>query len=380
MTELSIVIVNYNARHFLQICLDALQGALQSFHAETIIIDNQSTDDSCSYIRQHYPWVTFVENTENEGFGRANNFGFKMAKGKYILILNPDTIVQEATLSHCLTTLKENEKIGAIGVKMLDGSGHFLPESKRGLPTPLVAFYKAFGLTKVFPRSKYFARYYLGHLTDKRPCEVEALAGAFMMTRAHILKECGGFDEDFFMYGEDIDLSYRITQMGYQLLYLPKAPIIHFKGESAGRDAVWARHFYEAMELFSKKHFAGQGHFFSTFINMGIRVRKLFAPTKRIASVKNKLSKKNLIVISAKEPKLNSEFYYSFKMTKWQKPDEFIDLRASALLFMPDVDRKTVIRAVKKYSGKMQFFFASAKGDFVLTSPSSASQGEIWDL
>ena len=253
MCDLSIIIVNYNAQHFLQLCLDTLESALQRINAEVIVIDNVSNDNSCAMLQQNYSWVKLIKNTKNVGFGKANNQGAKIATGRHLLILNPDTIVPENTLLESLKQLDKNPGIGAIGVKMLDGSGRFLPESKRGLPSPKVAFYKAFGLTRLFPRSKTFARYYLGHLSPDENNDIEILAGAYMMIPAHIYHECGGFDEDFFMYGEDIDLSYRISQMGYRILYLAKHPIIHFKGESTSRDAQWAQRFYGAMTLFSKK-------------------------------------------------------------------------------------------------------------------------------
>ncbi len=380
MVDLSIVIVNYNARHFLQICLDALQSALRGINAETIIIDNQSTDDSVSYIKTHYPWVIFIENPENDGFGKANNLGFSLAKGKYILILNPDTIVQQNTLLRSLRMLKEDPKAGAVGVRMLDGSGYFLPESKRGLPTPKVAFFKAFGFARLFPRSKYFARYYVGNIRADRVSEVEVLAGAYMMVKKEVLDRCGGFDEDFFMYGEDIDLSYRITQLGYKNIYDGKVPIIHFKGESAGRDAVWAKHFYGAMHLFSEKHFSSGGRFFNTTINAGIRLRKKLSMRKKTEAKTSELIKLNLVVLSNKKQKLEGQFYHQFKSVMHQKPGEFIDLKANALLFMPDVDNSFMIKNIKKYRGKMQYFFAAADGSFVMTSPNSVLQGELFEV
>ena len=380
MIDLSVVIVNYNARHFLQICLDALQVALDGINAETIVIDNISTDDSCAVIKSQYTWVTLIENNENVGFGRANNQGFDIAKGKNILILNPDTIVQKSTLLESLELIKNDSKVGAVGVRMLDGSGNFLPESKRGLPTPQTAFYKAFGLSSLFPKSERYARYYLGHLPEAKTTEIEVLAGAYMMCSAHILKECAGFDEDFFMYGEDIDLSYRITQKGYKNIYLATAPIIHFKGESAGRDAVWAQRFYDAMYLFSEKHFSENGKLYNYLINCGIKFKKIISTSKKISTTKTDLSNLQLTIVSNTEAKGYDEFSKSFKNVEYHNDVQGISIASSAMLFLPDVDKKFIIETMDKYKSEKQYFFASADGSFVLSSPSSTSQGEIWQI
>jgi len=380
MIELSVIIVNYNARHFLQLCLDALQEALDGIAAETIIIDNQSTDDSYHYISRHYPWVHFVKNTCNEGFGKANNRGIKRAKGKYILILNPDTIVQKASIVDSLNTLKKNKHIGAVGLRMLDGSGRFLPESKRGLPQPRVAFYKAFGLARLFPQSRRYARYYLGHLSAEKDHDIEILAGAYMMIPKDILNACHGFDEDFFMYGEDIDLSYRISLMGYTNRYLAQHPIIHFKGESAGRDAVWAQHFYQAMQLFSEKHFSHRSPFYNRIINTGIALRKaLSKPSKRSAPTAD-LSQLNLVVITNEQPPADGDFFSRFKSVSIKTTPELPEVEADALLFMPDVERALLIHTMALRQDKMQYFFVSSDKDIVLSSPRSTSQGEIWKL
>ncbi len=379
MIDLSVVIVNYNARHFIQICLDALQMALDGINAETIVVDNLSTDDSCSVIKAQYPWVNLVENKKNVGFGRANNQGFKIAKGKNILILNPDTIVDKATLIDCLKALENDSNIGSIGVKMLDGSGNFLPESKRGLPTPQVAFYKAFGLANLFPKSKRYARYYLGHLSENENNDIEVLAGAYMMCPAIVLEKTGGFDEAFFMYGEDIDLSYRITQLGYKNIYRAKYPIIHFKGESAGRDAIWAKRFYEAMELFSEKHFSKNSKFYSYIINCGIKVRKAFFKAKIQHETKADLSKLNLLIFNNKQD-TPLDFLSLFNSYKYQNKENNIDANISAILFTSDIDKQFAISLMNESKDKFLYFFTSADGIFALCSPSSTSLGEIWSL
>ncbi|MBO9635877.1 MAG: glycosyltransferase family 2 protein, partial [Chitinophagaceae bacterium] len=230
--------------------------------AEVIVVDNQSSDGSIEYLRPKFPSVFFIGNRENSGFGRANNQGFQMSKGEFVLFLNPDTIVAENSFSECLAEMQRQPDLGSIGVRMVDGGGKYLPESKRGFPTPWVSFCKLSGLTKLFPVSRVFARYYLGHLAEKAGNEVDVLAGAFMMVRRKALELTGGFDEQFFMYAEDIDLSYRIKEAGFRNFYSAGTTIIHFKGESTLKDQRYVRHFYEAMILYVRKHYKGIGAWF----------------------------------------------------------------------------------------------------------------------
>jgi GT2 family glycosyltransferase len=207
-------------------------------------------------IRQQFPDVVVIANNNNPGFSVANNQALTRAKGKYILFLNPDTLLTEDTLEKCIQTMESHPQAGAMGVRMVDGGGHYLPESKRGLPTPTAAFFKLSGIHKLFPRSPYFNRYYMGHLPEDQISSVEVITGAFFFARKSVLDKIGGFDEAFFMYGEDIDLSYRVTQAGYQILYHPGINIIHYKGESTRKNSVaYIRHFYEAMLIFAQKHF-----------------------------------------------------------------------------------------------------------------------------
>ena len=217
--QLSIIIVNYNVKHFLEQCLYSVQKACRGLKAEVIVVDNNSADNSIEFLSSGFPSVQFLINKENLGFARACNQGWQKAKGEYILFLNPDTIVPEDGFEKCLSFFQTHPDAGALGVKMLDGSGKFLKESKRSFPSPLTSLYKLFGLAKLFPRSRTFARYHLGHLDENKNNEVDVLAGAFMMIRREVLEKVGSFDETFFMYGEDIDLSYRIQQAGYKNYY-----------------------------------------------------------------------------------------------------------------------------------------------------------------
>ena len=213
--DLSIVIVNYNVKHFLQQCLQSVLDASKNIDAEIFVVDNKSVDGSVEMVRQNFPSVTLIANQENLGFSKANNLAIRQSTGEYVLLLNPDTVVQEDTFEKCLQYARSKKDLGGLGIKMIDGSGAYLPESKRGLPSPWTAFYKMLGLSSLFPKSKKFSRYYLGHLSKDENNEIEILSGAFMFMKKACLDKVGLLDEDFFMYGEDIDLSYRILKGCY---------------------------------------------------------------------------------------------------------------------------------------------------------------------
>lgn len=277
--KLSIVIVNYNVEHFLEQCLFSVRKAIANIEAEVFVVDNNSVDGSLKMLADKFPEVKVIANKDNVGFSRANNQAIRISTGEYVLLLNPDTVVEDDTFTKTIEFMDSHPDAGGLGVKMVDGKGRFLPESKRGLPTPATAFYKMFGLTKLFPHSKRFARYYMGHLNNDEINEVEILAGAFMLMRRETLDKCGLLDETFFMYGEDIDLSYRITLAGYKNYYYPKTRIIHYKGESTKKTSVnYVLVFYKAMEIFVRKHFANKGaKTFSFFINLAIYFKAFLA-------------------------------------------------------------------------------------------------------
>ena len=277
--KLSIVIVNYNVEHFLEQCLFSVRKAIANIEAEVYVVDNNSVDGSLKMIAEKFPEVKVIANKDNVGFSRANNQAIRISTGEYVLLLNPDTVVEDDTFTKTIEFMDSHPDAGGLGVKMVDGKGRFLPESKRGLPTPSTAFYKMFGLTKLFPHSKRFARYYLGHLDNDEINEVEILSGAFMLMRRKALDKCGLLDETFFMYGEDIDLSYRIILAGYKNYYYPKTRIIHYKGESTKKTSVnYVLIFYKAMEIFVRKHFANDGaKTFSFLINIAIYIKAFFA-------------------------------------------------------------------------------------------------------
>ncbi|UOG76200.1 glycosyltransferase family 2 protein [Hymenobacter tibetensis] len=283
--KLSVVIVNYNVCYFLEQALLSVRRAAEKLQhpMEVFVVDNNSVDGSVAMVRARFPEVILIENKDNPGFSKANNQALREAQGEYLLLLNPDTVVEEDTFRACCEFMDEHPNAGGLGVKMLDGQGKFLPESKRGLPTPWVAFYKIFGLAKLFPKSRQFGRYHLGFLDKDQTHEVEVLSGAFMMMRHTMLEQVGLLDEDYFMYGEDIDLSYRITQGGWKNYYFPETRIIHYKGESTKRTSVnYVFVFYRAMVIFAQKHFAPkQAGMFSLLINAAIWLRAGIAVAER---------------------------------------------------------------------------------------------------
>ncbi len=274
--NISIIIVNFKVKYFLEQCLKSIEKSIGNLCVEVFVVDNNSRDGSVEFVEENFPSIKLIANKTNYGFSYANNQAIKQAKGKYILILNPDTIIEEDTLIKCFEFMNDDKKIGALGVKMIDGSGNFLSESKRALPTPSVAFFKIFGLSKLFPKSKKFGKYHLTYLDKDETNEVDVLSGAFMFVRKTVLDKIGLFDEQFFMYGEDIDLSYRIQSSGNKIMYFPKTKIIHFKGESTKKGSFnYVRTFYEAMIIFARKHFANNNkfNFYIFFINFAIYLK-----------------------------------------------------------------------------------------------------------
>ena len=275
--KLSIIIVNFNVKYFLEQALLSVRKASKGLAVETFVVDNDSSDESVEMIHKKFPEVTLIANKKNVGFSTANNQAIREAKGEYVLLLNPDTVVEEDTFSKCINFMDAHPKSGGLGVQMIDGSGRFLPESKRGLPSPFVAFCKTFGLSKIFPKSKTFNRYHLGFLSKDETNEVDVLSGAFMMLRKSVLDEIGLLDERYFMYGEDIDLSYRIIKAGYKNYYFADTTIIHYKGESTKKGSLnYVRTFYNAMIIFAKTHFKGeQAALYIFLLQIGIYFRAI---------------------------------------------------------------------------------------------------------
>jgi GT2 family glycosyltransferase len=282
--KLSVIIVNYNVKYFLEQCIISVLNAGKCIDIEVLVVDNASADGSCQMVKQRFPDVKMIENSNNVGFSVANNQAIKVSKGEYILLLNPDTVVEEDTFAKCINFMDAKANAGSLTVKMIDGKGKYLPESKRGLPSPMVSFYKIFGFTKVFPHSKTFARYYLGHLDENSTNKIEILPGAFMFIRKTVLDKVGLLDENFFMYGEDIDLSYRILKANFDNYYFPETRIIHYKGESTKKGSInYVLLFYKAMAQFAKKHFTQKNaRLYMSVVFFAIYLRAFLSILKRI--------------------------------------------------------------------------------------------------
>lgn len=274
---LSVIIVNYNVKYYLEQCLESVRRASEGLQVEVFVVDNLSTDGSVPYLRERYPEVTFIENKENVGFARANNQAIRLSKGKYVLLLNPDTIVGESTFKDFIAFMEVHPEAGGTGAYMLRTDGTFAPESRRGLPTPFVAFCKMSGLAALFPKSRLFGRYYMRYLNEDEANEIEVISGAFMWLRREALDKAGLLDEAFFMYGEDIDLSYRIMKEGYKNYFLPSR-MLHYKGESTEKSSYrYVYTFYQAMRLFFRKHYAHYSFLVSLPINLAIWTRSFMA-------------------------------------------------------------------------------------------------------
>ncbi len=268
--KLSIVIVNYNVKHYLWQCLDSVRRASKGLDVETWVVDNASIDDSIALLRKDFPEVHYIENTENVGFARANNQAIRQATGDLVLLLNPDTFVAEDTLADCIRFFTEHPKAGALGIHMINRDGSFAPESRRGLPTPATSFYKVIGLCNLYPTHPRFGRYYMGHLPENIDGKIEVISGAYMMIRREALKQVKLLDEDYFMYGEDIDLSYRIAQAGWECWYTPSL-MLHYKGESTQMTSFrYVQNFYKAMLIFFRKHFARRYWFSWLIIELAV--------------------------------------------------------------------------------------------------------------
>jgi len=382
--QLSVVILNYNVRHFLEQCVLSVQKATQNFNAEIIVVDNNSQDDSCQMIKDRFPDVILIENKGNEGFPKGNNIGVKIASGHYLCILNPDTVVAEDTFEKILAFAKKQESLGIIGCKLIDGTGNFLPESKRGIPTPFVAFTKIFGLYKIFPNIKSFGRYYASHINQNKTGKVEILVGAFMFMKKETYEEVGGFDEDCFMYSDDIDLSYMVLKTGKQNYYFHETTVIHYKGESTIKDGTYMKRFQKAMEFFYKKHFKSS-FFFSFFMKIGIiffsfvkmfqgKVKPRTKPERYILvsdndNTREKLQealKKNIQITTLENQKaLFSQTFSKHKQTEVILDNNYLTFKDS-IQFLDTHKNK-----------KRTFKILPAESNFIIGSNSSNDRGEV---
>lgn len=376
--QLSVIILNYNVRHFLEQCVLSVESALNGIDAEIIVVDNNSSDDSCAMMKQRFPNVKLIENKENSGFPKGNNIGVAAAKGEYICILNPDTVVAEDTFTKVLAFAKKQKNLGIIGVKLIDGIGNFLPESKRGIPTPWVAFTKIAGLYKIFPET--FGKYYAQHLSENKTGKVEILVGAFMLMRRDLYNEIGGFDENCFMYSDDIDLSFMALKKGKSNYYFHETSVIHYKGESTIKDGTYMKRFQEAMNFFYKKHFE-VSFLFSGFMKMGI---VFFSLVKMFQGNPRQMSKPdNYILVSENEilrEKLENQLRKPVKLQNLSQ--SFSENPNIEIIFDQNyLDFRTIIEALEANKNKsFTFKIIPKSSDFMIGSNSSFGRGEVMKI
>ena len=275
--KLSVIIVSYNVKYYLQQCIESVRRAINGIDAEICVIDNHSRDNTVGYLRKHNKDLRIIASNHNNGFARANNIFIQQTESEYVLLLNPDTIVGEEVLHDCIEFMDSHPQAGGLGVRMLKVDGSDAMESRRGLPTPMTSFYKMCGLCNRFPKNKLLGRYYMGYLPWDQPGQIEVISGAFFFMRREAIEKAGLLDEDFFMYGEDIDLSYRLLKNGYQNWYLP-LKILHYKGESTQKSSFRYVHiFYEAMLIFFKKHYGHTKFWLTVPIKTAIYMKASFA-------------------------------------------------------------------------------------------------------
>lgn len=383
--QLSVIILNYNVRYFLEQSVLSVQAALQHIDGEIIVVDNNSSDDSCQMMKTRFPHIKLIENRENTGFPKGNNIGVAQAKGDYICILNPDTVVAEDTFTKIFTSQlpTSNSQFGIIGCKLVDGTGKFLPESKRGIPTPWVAFTKIFGLYKIFPKVRLFNQYYAQYLTENQSGNVEILVGAFMLMKRDLYTELGGFDENCFMYSDDIDLSYRVLKKDKVNYYFAKATVIHYKGESTVKDGTYMKRFQEAMEYFYAKHFK-KSAFFNVFMKVG---SFFFAFLKKNKTTENNRKIDKYILISQNEllkEKLEkllgknvSRLYINFK-NELPSLLKGINSNVEIVFDQNDLPFSTIISAMETYKSKnVTFKIIPNQCYFMIGSNSSNDRGEV---
>ncbi|MBO3116764.1 glycosyltransferase family 2 protein [Winogradskyella sp. DF17] len=362
--KLSVVILNYNVRYFLELCLESVVRAINSIDAEVIVVDNNSNDDSCAMVKSLFPKVILIENQNNDGFSKGNNIGVKIAKGEYVCILNPDTIVPEDCFSTLLQFADEQKELGLVGCQLIDGRGDFLPESKRNIPFPSIALKKLFGFD---------SDYYAKHLKPNEVGKVDVLVGAFMVLRRAVYNKVGGFDEDYFMYGEDIDLSYKVFKAGYKNYYFGKAKVVHFKGESTLKDLKYAKRFYGAMQIFYKKHFK-RNILFDILVSVGTQL------ALRVRHVsKTELPRYKRVIVYSRSQDLDLKSIYGNNIIYTSQLSPLADSDTLIVYDVNSLNIKAIISHMKKNSinSNVYYRFLSKTSTFILGSDSATDRGEI---
>lgn len=375
--DLSIIIVNYNVRYFIEQCLLSVQDACKNITAEIIVVDNNSQDESCELIKTKFPLVKLVANKGNAGFSKANNQGVDIAEGEYVLILNPDTVVTEDTFDKILAFAKSKSNFGALGTKLIDGRGVFLPESKRGIPTPKVSFNKLLGIS-----SKQTGKYYASHLKNDETGVVEILVGAFMLMKKSTYEEVNGFDEDYFMYGEDIDLSYKIIKKGYQNYYYSESQIIHYKGESTKKDIKYLKYFYGAMTIFYKKHFK-LNVVYDFLMSFGIRFWYLMKYVNLKTVIDNNTKTSNFIYIGQNAERFSNlkttlESDLAIQHTSISIDDILVNKIDTVIFDNHSISNKDIIEAIQKLKNKdLVFRVIPRTCNYFIGSDNSIDKGVV---
>lgn len=361
--KLSIIILNYNVQYFLELCLKSVQEAITSIDAEIIVVDNDSEDDSCKRVKQLFPKVKLIENKENFGFSKGNNIGVAQATGEYICILNPDTVIAEDTFIKLISFAEQKEKLGIVGCKLIDGIGSFLPESKRNIPYVNAAFKKLFGNSN---------DYYANNLKENEVGKVDVLVGAFMFMKREVYIDINGFDEDYFMYGEDIDISYKALKKGYHNYYFGELSALHFKGESTLRDKNYVSRFYGAMQIFYKKHFR-KNVIYDLIVWFGIKFVYLFRtmPTSEIKKVSKYIFISNKI-------NSNLESVLPKKVTLQNELNN-IDFNYEVIFDANVLKYKDIISKIEngEKNKSITYKILPNKSNFILGSNDSISMGDI---
>jgi GT2 family glycosyltransferase len=385
--QLSVIILNYNVRYFLELCVLSVQQAIKNLDAQIIVVDNNFSDDSCAMMQSRFPNIKLIQNKDNAGFPKGNNIGVAQAQGEYVCILNPDTVVAEDTFEKVLAFAQKQKDLGIVGCKLIDGTGNFLPESKRGIPTPWVAFTKIFALYKWFPKKSLFNKYYAQHLNVNQTGEVEILVGAFMVMKRDLYAELGGFDENCFMYSDDIDLSYRVQQKGKANYYFHETTVIHYKGESTSKDGTYMKRFQEAMNFFYKKHFKASVFFF-LFMKMGIVFFSLVKMVQGKAvpktrpdgyllvsneeSVREKLQSKLQKNIERNTIE-NGKIVFSQSISKHKNVEVILDLNYMSF-------KEAIAIMEENTNNSFTFKMLPMASNFILGSNSSNDRGEVINL
>lgn len=370
--QLSVIIVSYNAKYFLELCLSSVLKASENLEVEIIVVDNCSADGTCALVRSKFKSVKLIENNQNLGFAKANNIGVAQASGNYVLILNPDTVVAEDTFTDCLEFAESHPNFGALGVKFIDGTGHFLPECKRNLPTPLVSFYKMLGITN--QKNSYYAQ----HISENSCSEVAILVGAFMLLNRNTYLAMGGFDTDYFMYGEDIDLSYKLTKAGYNNYYLGTSSILHFKGESTQKNVKYLKYFFKAMPLFYKKHFK-RNLAFEWFLKLGM-IFWFFAKFLQLKFDKSPKNYNQKAVYFGSNQSTFLKLKNTFKTLKISEIDNLNQFYDFDLLFvdLATCTYKTLMLILEKYQSKQhKFRIILPDSQVIIGSDSSSNKGLV---